>query len=294
MVWLKLTSKALYLMEGETASDKVDLQLRPNPTERSLKLPLSWFTRSDVPNGMVVALASAIEPTVVPKPIVKPSGGKGLQIQAPFGTVFDLIDAAKSSDPRLKQFHPMEQLSQGMRLPKYYIQVDRAKAFDQPLTKSFVLREFISDTEMRKGIQFPYFIPTAIVRTAQALENLRTKLGGQPLRISSGYRSPFYPDYLKFPGYTSAHRFGTAVDITAVGSQSASIAMMKRVDIAAFEGAVVPGNRPSGRSGFGFEYTESLPEMNNIPDHSHLDMGYISGEAELKHLGTMLITPQGK
>jgi Peptidase M15 len=295
MTWLKLTSKALYLMDGENALEKADLQPRSNPVERSLNLPLNWFQGSNAPNGMVIALKTLSEPIVTKSPltkspIFKPTGETGLQLRAPSGVVFDIFDAAKSTDSRLKQFNPMQKLSMGLPLPRYYLAIRKAEEFNQPLTDNFVLSEFISDTERSNGIQFPYFVPVAIVRTAQALEDLRAKLGNQSLRISSGYRSPFYPDYRKQPGRTSAHRFGTAVDIGGVGGKNSSIAMMKMVDIAAFGNAVSPGKRPSGNSAIGFEYSESLGEMNNQPDHSHLDMGYVTGEAELKHLGSMLIT----
>jgi hypothetical protein len=289
MTWLKLTSKALYLMDGEKALEKVDLQPRNNPAERALNLPLSWFQGSNVPNGMVISLKALNEPVVTKPPIVKPIGNTGLQLKAPSGVIFDIIDAAKSDDPRLKQFNPMQKLSLGLPLPRYYLAIHKAEEFNQRLTDNFILSEFISDSERSNGIQFPYFVPVAIVRTAQALEDLRAKLGDQSLRISSGYRSPFYPDYLRQPSRTSAHRFGTAVDIGGVGGKNCSIAMMKMVDIAAFGNAVSPGKRPSGNSAIGFEYSESLGEMNNRPDHSHLDMGYVSGEAELKHLGSMLI-----
>jgi hypothetical protein len=67
------------------------------------------------------------------------------------------------------------------------------------------------------------------------------------------------------------------------------MALLEMVNQAAFEGEVIPSKRPSGRSSLGFEFTESLEEMGGIPDHAHLDMGYISGEEELKHLGDLLL-----
>lgn len=66
MPWLKLTSKSLYLMEGDKYLDKVDLQKRSNPAERSLNIPLGWFGASDAPNGMVIGLKGAIEPRPIP------------------------------------------------------------------------------------------------------------------------------------------------------------------------------------------------------------------------------------
>lgn len=63
MTWLKLTSKSLYLMDGNQYLNKVDLQTRPNPNERSLELPISWFKTPEPPTGIVVALKSSAEPS---------------------------------------------------------------------------------------------------------------------------------------------------------------------------------------------------------------------------------------
>lgn len=56
MTWLKLTSKALYLMDGDRYLNKVDLESRPNPNEHSIDLPISWFKSPERPTGIVVAL----------------------------------------------------------------------------------------------------------------------------------------------------------------------------------------------------------------------------------------------
>ncbi len=56
MTWIKLTSKALYLMDGDRYLNKVDLESRPNPNEQSIDLPISWFKSPERPTGIVVAL----------------------------------------------------------------------------------------------------------------------------------------------------------------------------------------------------------------------------------------------
>jgi len=65
---------------------------------------------------------------------------------------------------------------------------------------------------------------------------------------------------------------------------------MKTINAVAFDQPpITPSDRPSGGSTLGFEFTESLAEMGGSPNHSHLDMGYISGADELIHLGSLLL-----
>ncbi|MGG6293568.1 transglycosylase SLT domain-containing protein [Leptolyngbya sp. AN02str] len=73
MPWLKLTSKALYLMEGSQFLNKVDLDPRDKPHERSLQLPISWFKSPDPPTGIVVALSCPDEPTAALPPSPPPA-----------------------------------------------------------------------------------------------------------------------------------------------------------------------------------------------------------------------------
>jgi len=56
MAWLKLTSKALYLMKGGKYASKVTLAQR-DATKRSLSVPLNWFqgNSSDIPGAMIVS-----------------------------------------------------------------------------------------------------------------------------------------------------------------------------------------------------------------------------------------------
>lgn len=215
---------------------------------------------------------------------------KALKVKAPSGVILDLVDSASSNNARLKQFRPNQAIRNGT-LPRFYFSIHNFSELNTPLTEHFRLIEFISDSEISEGLIFPYFVPAAIIRLAQAIEGLRTKLGNEPLKLSSGYRSPFHLMYRRDRDKKSAHRYGTAVDIVRVGSVGASNALLDKVNKAAFDDAVIPSNRPSGVSSLGFEYTESLQEMGGVPDHAHLDMGYISGEMELKHLGDLLLQP---
>ena len=73
MTWLKLTSKALYLMDGDQYLNKVDLESRPNPNEHSIDLPISWFKSPEPPTGIVVALKASAEPPPALEPSPPPA-----------------------------------------------------------------------------------------------------------------------------------------------------------------------------------------------------------------------------
>ena len=83
------------------------------------------------------------------------------------------------------------------------------------LSEHFTLEELIaSDTARRYRLDNT---PTPAVlenlrRTAQFLEDVRAALGGKPIRINSGYRSPAVNKAVGGVG-TSAHCFGHAVDL---------------------------------------------------------------------------------
>jgi hypothetical protein len=68
MPWMKLTSKALYLMDGDKFLSKVDLRVHNRLTERALDIPVGWFGASDAPGAVVIALKRTIEPTPMPSP----------------------------------------------------------------------------------------------------------------------------------------------------------------------------------------------------------------------------------
>lgn len=89
------------------------------------------------------------------------------------------------------------------------------------LTPHFTLEEFTdSQTAARKGIPN---VPRAdsqerknIQRTAEVMEKVRTLLGGKPILISSGYRSPKVNAAVG-GSKSSAHMSGLAVDFSCPG-----------------------------------------------------------------------------
>lgn len=65
MSWVKLTSKALYLMDSESNKylEKVDLILtRAIPEQYKIDLPLTWLQSEDSPGQVIVALEATVEP----------------------------------------------------------------------------------------------------------------------------------------------------------------------------------------------------------------------------------------
>lgn len=62
MSWLKLTSEALYLMEGANSTNKVDVTKVDGDT-LSLDVPLSWLRQDDAPRQMIVSLKSTTQPS---------------------------------------------------------------------------------------------------------------------------------------------------------------------------------------------------------------------------------------
>ncbi|WP_271253972.1 D-Ala-D-Ala carboxypeptidase family metallohydrolase [Pseudanabaena sp. Chao 1811] len=304
--WIKLNAKALYLMKGGTNEfiEKVDLVPKlelltgatvPTPIagKFSLNIPARWFERSDAPGQMAINLTDTSEPSAF-KTTTTPTAATPStfsKITAPSGEEFAFIDSrsAGTSEPNLANFQPNQALNDGTLLPRYYFKVNDFKDFSKKLTTNFTLLEFISDTEIARGITFPYYIPVAIIRLADSMQSLRDRFG-EPIRVSSGYRSPFYPDYQNNPSFKSAHRFGTAIDFVSVGDRIIdSQADLDFVDDKVFDGGFLGGgNRPSGSSSLGFEFTESAAEMGFDIHHSHLDMGYITQNAELIHVKDFL------
>lgn len=84
------------------------------------------------------------------------------------------------------------------------------------LTDHFTLEELThSDTAIRLGIdQTPSpDVMQALTHSAECLEEVRSALGGHPLRINSGYRSPALNKAVGGAA-TSDHLDGWAVDFT--------------------------------------------------------------------------------
>lgn len=84
------------------------------------------------------------------------------------------------------------------------------------LSKNFTLDEFThSQTAARLGIDnnAPAYVMPALQRTAEGLERVRDLLGGKPIIVSSGYRSPSLNKAIGSKP-TSQHTTGQAVDFT--------------------------------------------------------------------------------
>lgn len=84
------------------------------------------------------------------------------------------------------------------------------------LSKHFTLDEFThSQTAARLGIdnKAPAYVLPALHRTAEGLEQARDLLGGKPIIVSSGYRSPALNKAIGSKA-TSQHTTGQAVDFT--------------------------------------------------------------------------------
>lgn len=90
------------------------------------------------------------------------------------------------------------------------------------LTPHFTLAELIaSQTAARLGInnEPPPKIVENLRRTAELLEECRRVLGGKPILISSGYRSPALNAAVG-GAFSSAHLWGQAADFTCPGAGS--------------------------------------------------------------------------
>jgi zinc D-Ala-D-Ala carboxypeptidase len=89
----------------------------------------------------------------------------------------------------------------------------------QKLTDHFSVQEMTqSETAARRGIDntAPRAILSNLARTAQALEQVRALLGGKPILVSSGYRSPALNRAVGGAA-SSAHVQGLAADFICPG-----------------------------------------------------------------------------
>ena len=72
MSYIKLTQKALHLMDGEEYLEKIDLNLqRATPPQYKLDLPVEWLRGSNGPGQMIIALKSTDD--IKKKPSSPPS-----------------------------------------------------------------------------------------------------------------------------------------------------------------------------------------------------------------------------
>lgn len=89
----------------------------------------------------------------------------------------------------------------------------------QRLSDHFTLAELtVSAAAARKGLDNtpPPEIVDQLILTADRMEKVRALLGGHPIRVTSGYRSPAVNKAVGGSA-TSAHRTGHAVDFTCPG-----------------------------------------------------------------------------
>lgn len=214
-----------------------------------------------------------------------------MKIKAPSGREFEVIDSKHTNERRLKQFKPNQPVgSTDTKLPRYYFAIHSNQELEIPLAEHFKLREFMSGTEISNGLTFPYYIPIATIRLAEAMEALRVKLGKSI--NCSGYRSSLYHSYKRKPNAKSSHRFGTAIDIQKIGGIPVNNKkILNSIYKVALDLKFAPGKRSQGLSSLGFEYAESAEELKRTTglNHAHLDMGYITQEAELKFVAHLLV-----
>jgi len=104
MTWLKLTAKALILVDGSTAQDKVDIQ-KIDPVTFALNMPLNWLRVKDAPTAMVIDFGSFTE---APPP---PAGWKAVYAglerdgsQIPRGAVNNLMVGGQETLGSVVQF----------------------------------------------------------------------------------------------------------------------------------------------------------------------------------------------
>lgn len=71
MSWLKLTSEALYLMEGANFTDKVKVTKVDGDT-LTLDVPLTWLRADGAPGQMIVSFKSTTQP-IITLPITPPT-----------------------------------------------------------------------------------------------------------------------------------------------------------------------------------------------------------------------------
>jgi len=67
MTWLKLTSKALYLMQGNQYIDRQDLHLsRAQPEQYKFDFPKEWMLAVDAPRSLIISLQATAQPEPLP------------------------------------------------------------------------------------------------------------------------------------------------------------------------------------------------------------------------------------
>jgi hypothetical protein len=147
-------------------------------------------------------------------------------------------------------------------LPRFFYEVPSwAAALETRVTEHFQLWEFMS-VDVREApelIEFPRYVPCAVVLLAGALQVFRAA-AGRPVHVAAngGYRSPAH----RLTRHTSTHCWGCAANVYRIGDDwlwsRATIENYARVARAAFAAFWV---RPYG------------PGIGEADDHLHLDVG---------------------
>lgn len=94
------------------------------------------------------------------------------------------------------------------------------------LTKNFYKHEFErSEAAARNGIDntIPEALMPNVRRIAEVMQKIRGALGGRPITVSSGYRSPALNAVLPGSSKTSAHMQGLACDFIVFGMSPAAV-----------------------------------------------------------------------
>jgi hypothetical protein len=151
-------------------------------------------------------------------------------------------------------------------LPRFFYEIASwQEAHEIRLASHFTLWELML-VDCREAqlllIQFPHYVPCAIVLLARLLEDFRREVDA-PVFISAngGYRSPSH----RIGGAKSIHAWATAANIYRVGdtflSDAKSIEKYRAIAAALGPAVFV---RPFGR------------EQGQTDDHLHIDLGYTS------------------
>ena len=312
--------------EAEETARWIDYQSHDNSPERNSFFfpyrPMFFETVNSTLLGEreVVERARLHQAAYILKVAVAGGGTGGARIAFLSGLTFDVIDgvelaARNTADgnnfnqnyyPKGRQYETAKKAQR--TLPQYYIQLTDPAQLWENVSDHFKLKNFLSNREFGHVIteaamppvdsdayrllagKFPYYIPVAVVHTVRRMEEARETLGGYPIKLESGYRSPQYPDYVgNLPG--SRHLWGTAVDFAGWNNMAVNsfapnsdyppniiTYIYHQLLPASFSNwnaatnLFLPTSRPSLTE---WTYAEPLAEQGSTGHHPHLDYGYV-------------------
>jgi hypothetical protein len=165
-----------------------------------------------------------------------------------------------------------------VRLPRFFYEVPSwTAALETRLTQHFQLWEFMS-VDVREApelIEFPRYVPCAVVLLAGALQVVRTA-AGRPVHVAAngGYRSPAH----RLTRHASTHCWGCAANVYRIG------------DDWLWSRSVIENYGGLAREAFpGFRVRRYGPGIGEADDHLHLDVG----RAVLVPHGAKAAPPEG-